>query len=111
MSIRTMPSAPKAEEIATEVPKVSKDQRRARSGLQASAVVCSCWIRSFMKAVPLDWAVRGPRNFAQARSQTRFPSRGRMLLVYQGDRRTSRPRQRRVTLEPRVLAIDGVARL
>src|ERR1700693_2395872 len=48
----TMPSAPKAVEIATPSPNVSKAHSSIHLGLQDSAVICSFSISSLMRKAP-----------------------------------------------------------
>src|SRR3979411_1966924 len=53
MSIRAMPSAPKAEEIATSCLYVSKAHRSTRSGLHVSAAACTVLICSLTLVAPV----------------------------------------------------------
>src|ERR1700732_3736122 len=53
ISISAMPSAPKAEEIATSRLYVSKAQRSRRSGLHVSATACTALICSLTLVAPV----------------------------------------------------------
>src|SRR2546421_2679847 len=60
MSITVMPSAPKAEETATEFPNVSKAHCKTCLGLQPSAVNCAAVIQSFTRLAPVKTADSRP---------------------------------------------------
>src|SRR5579863_8764143 len=99
MSIRTMPSAPKADDIATVFPKVSNDQLRTRSGVQLSAAACNCEILSFIPTAPLA-------------RRMRFRLLGKSALGdRQRGRRISLPRQPPAGLELPAWAMHGDSRL
>src|SRR5580693_2957263 len=97
MSIRTIPSAPNAEEIATDSPKVSNAQLRTFSGFQDSAAICKAGISPFITLAPILALTYRP---ATPRWRLRL-RRKRPLLRPCCDRRVQRPHRLPATSERR----------